>query len=78
MLFGISPTHTVYQVGKNDVEDVLKIRKEQGGFVINAGALSLALTDALRRLQIDVGSTAFEGEIVALEIWKMESSTTPW
>jgi len=70
-IFGISPVYRVFQKGTNDPEDTLEILAEQDGVKITAEALSLAFSDALRRVEINAGSMIFAGKVVALEIWKV-------
>ena len=70
-IFGISLVHRVFQKGTNDPEDTSEVRPENDGMSVTAGPLSLAFSDALRRVEINAGSMAFEGKVVALEIWKV-------
>ncbi|KAI4710862.1 hypothetical protein J4E89_004452 [Alternaria sp. Ai002NY15] len=70
-IFELSPVHRVFQKGTNDPEDTLEVLVEQDGVKITAGALSLAFSDALRRVEINAGSMVCKGKVVALEIWKV-------
>lgn len=70
VVFSLSPAHIVYHpTQQHDTDSNLEIREEFDGLSLGVGSLKLRLTDGLRLLKVENGSSAFENNVEALEIW---------